>query len=810
MTFPTIPTAGANTLLTTNQPTATTTHTFPSLTTLDNAAGDLLIAIIVTYQGGSVNAEFSAWGGGFTEFVDQSANSTTVQSIGAAYKFSDGTETGTFTVTSVASNRSVMFLLSVKGAHASTVPEGGAKANGTSAAADPISLDPAGWAAEDNLWIAVGVNGETSLTGSFTGITAAPANYTNYVDSGIIGGDVIGALEGAVGFRQLNAAAEDAAGFTVDTGAAGNSALLLAVRPAAEVVVLPPGPLPELPALDFLTDNSAFFPFPPWPGVAPATVPVRFGDGVDDLVRVSADASLSGLGTGAFTIAAITRKRSADAGSVFYTANSATPATSGVLLQSTTAEWRAIIDGVTQGFGPMGPPPDDIWNLAVMTKPAGTALARLHVYNYATRTWAHGNSNASLAATAAGRDSIYFCGASGSGSFFVGWTAAAAAWDGTELSDSQCETMEAALQSWADLSPDGLWRLSDDPVDDLIGGSNQAAVVGTVIVERDGLDFDFTVSVGGTAESGQTLLAVTSTATNQKVAVQGGRCTLAGAGTGTAAKVIAQAGSSLAATTATSTAVKVAPHAGQTLAALASTGLDKKVAPQAGASTAVFAGSGHGTAAIVEAQTGQALAAFTGIATEKKVAPQAGRCTLASAARGTAAKVAPQAGHSALVGTSTGIGAKKAPQAGRSALVAFGTHSGVAARQQTGVCVVAGFGRATERKIAVFKGEYFDEYLDLYHIPGWASVNVAATSVVHKVVTERGTAALVAAGSGQATRRIAHRGWCFITLGSESEVSPAYEPAYITIDAGTSAGGLDAGSTSGVVEAVTILVGQPS
>lgn len=243
MAFPTIPTAGANTLLTSNQATATTTHTFPSLTTLAPAAGNLMIAVIVTYQGGSTNAEFTGWGAGFTEFVDQSANSTTIQSIGAAYKFATGSETGTFTVTSVASNRSVMFLMEILGAHASTVPEATAKANGTTAAADPVALNPAGWDAEDTLWIAVAVNGETSLTGSFTGITAAPTNYTNYLDSGIIGGDVIGALEGAVAFRQLNAASEDVGTFTLDVGAAGNSALVIAVRPAPAAAVPPVVPI---------------------------------------------------------------------------------------------------------------------------------------------------------------------------------------------------------------------------------------------------------------------------------------------------------------------------------------------------------------------------------------------------------------------------------------------------------------------------------------------------------------------------------------------------------------------------------------
>jgi hypothetical protein len=234
MAFPTIPTAGASTLLTTNQSTATTTHTFPNLSTLPNTPHALLLAVIVTYLGGSANAEFSGWGGGFTEFVDQSANSATIQSIGAAYKLdATGSESGTFTVTTVGSTRSVMFLMEIPGAHVATLPEATAKANGTTAAADPASLDPANWAAEDTLWIAVGVSGETSTTSTYTGLASAPANFSDYLDSGIIGGDIVGAVEGAVAFRQLNASSLDVAGFGVDITNAGNSALLIAVRPAA-------------------------------------------------------------------------------------------------------------------------------------------------------------------------------------------------------------------------------------------------------------------------------------------------------------------------------------------------------------------------------------------------------------------------------------------------------------------------------------------------------------------------------------------------------------------------------------------------
>lgn len=233
MAFPTIPTvAGGRILSVLATTTAGGTVTSPDLSSLTKNAGDLLIAICIVYDGNSTNAEFSSWGGSFTEFVDQATTAT--MGIGCAYKWSDGTETGTFTVAvagGAAGSDAVFFLLSIEGAHASTPPEGGTIANGTAAAADPGSLNPAGWGTEDTLWIAVAGSGETGTTGSFTGLAAAPTNYSGYADSGITA-DVVGGVEGAVAFRQLNAASEDVGGFSVDLSNARNSALLLAIRPA--------------------------------------------------------------------------------------------------------------------------------------------------------------------------------------------------------------------------------------------------------------------------------------------------------------------------------------------------------------------------------------------------------------------------------------------------------------------------------------------------------------------------------------------------------------------------------------------------
>lgn len=231
MAFPTIPTVAGGRVLWTLATAPSGTHTSPDLSSLTKNAGDLLLAILVIYDGNSTDAEFSAWGGGFTEFMD--AATPTTMGVGCAYKWSTGSETGTFTVTTAdtSTNDSAFCLLSIPGAHPSTVPESGGMFTGTTTAADPTAFNPAGWGTEDTLWIAVGGSGEVATTGAFTGVASAPTNYTDYAESGI-SADAVGGVEGAVAFRQLNAASEDVGPFSVDLSNARNVALVIAVRPA--------------------------------------------------------------------------------------------------------------------------------------------------------------------------------------------------------------------------------------------------------------------------------------------------------------------------------------------------------------------------------------------------------------------------------------------------------------------------------------------------------------------------------------------------------------------------------------------------
>lgn len=233
MAFPTIPTVGAGRVLTAVQANTTATRTFPSLTGLTKNNGDRLIAICIAYQTSTgTNAAFSGWTGGFSEIHD-SATSTTM-AIGVAEKVSDGTETGTIAVTQAATitGHACFFLLSIPGAHASTPSEVGGRVSGTTTNPDVGSFNPAGWDAEDTLWILVGGSGETNTTGSYTGMSTGDiAPYTDSVVTGI-SADAVGGVEGKVLFRQLNAAAEDPPALAPDLSNARNAAVIIAVRPA--------------------------------------------------------------------------------------------------------------------------------------------------------------------------------------------------------------------------------------------------------------------------------------------------------------------------------------------------------------------------------------------------------------------------------------------------------------------------------------------------------------------------------------------------------------------------------------------------
>lgn len=236
MAFPTIPTTGNGRLLSQNQNNTTATRTFPSLTGLTKNAGDLLVAIVIAYERSAAGATFSGWTGGFTEVADIDGGATT-PAIGIATKISTGSETGTFAVTQAATvtGHCSLFVMAIAGARlGGTVLEVTAVATGTGAAADPGALNPANWDVEDTLWIAAAMNGETSTTGSWTGLgtPTAPTNYSNANSPGI-GTDAVGGIHAAVAFRQNAVSSENVGTWTgQDTSNARNAAILIAIRPA--------------------------------------------------------------------------------------------------------------------------------------------------------------------------------------------------------------------------------------------------------------------------------------------------------------------------------------------------------------------------------------------------------------------------------------------------------------------------------------------------------------------------------------------------------------------------------------------------
>lgn len=231
MTFPTIPTSAATRVISVAQANTTATRTFPAMSGLTKNSGDLLIAICVSY-GTSAAGSFSGWDNGFTEIADVGSSGQMV--IGAAWKISTGSETAAPTVTqgNTISGHAQMILMSIPGAHPTSAPEVTAGAFGSTTPANPASLSPS-WGSADTLWVNVIGNGRTSTSGTFTGVTGAPTNYTNLYDTGTSGGTVVGEVDAAVCFRQVTASAEDTGTATLDTSNARNVALTIAVRPAA-------------------------------------------------------------------------------------------------------------------------------------------------------------------------------------------------------------------------------------------------------------------------------------------------------------------------------------------------------------------------------------------------------------------------------------------------------------------------------------------------------------------------------------------------------------------------------------------------
>jgi hypothetical protein len=197
-----------------------TTHTVNLPTGI--AAGNLLLVFFS--NDGSATASVTTPASGWTELFTQPVLSDTAR-LTVFYRFADGAEASTITVTTSASEQASHASYRITGAHASEVPASSStRPAGSNANPDPPSLNPASWGTEDTLWIA-----SCAWDGTPTG-SAYPSGYSGSqitVDPSASGG------AGLMVAAKNNAAdTEDPGSFTMSANEQWASATI-AVRPAA-------------------------------------------------------------------------------------------------------------------------------------------------------------------------------------------------------------------------------------------------------------------------------------------------------------------------------------------------------------------------------------------------------------------------------------------------------------------------------------------------------------------------------------------------------------------------------------------------
>jgi hypothetical protein len=205
---------------------ASWTLTYPT----NLASGDLILAFVAS--DGDNNMTFPA---GWTQNFIGSSSAVT---LNFAKKLSNGTETGTFSVTGASEQGgwrvfritdwegTIGTIFSNLAASGSVVEEA---TNGSSSTPDPPSLDPVNWATEDTLWFAAcGV--DTSRT-----ISVYPLADNNTADvSGGSGGATLGLCSTNSAVSSL-----DPGTFTI-SASDDWAAVTVAVRPAAAAVEITP------------------------------------------------------------------------------------------------------------------------------------------------------------------------------------------------------------------------------------------------------------------------------------------------------------------------------------------------------------------------------------------------------------------------------------------------------------------------------------------------------------------------------------------------------------------------------------------
>lgn len=168
-------------------------------------AGDLVVVKVALDSFDEANS--FTWPAPWVEIFDVEHPGGNIVSVTAGYLIAAGSET-TVIVTSTHSDHSTHIAYRFDDWHGTTPPEG-ATATGSSQTPDPPSLNPTGWDIEDTFWIAgIAVDRPTDSHPT----TADPTNYVNPVDSV---DDVSSGVFCRTAERELNAASEDPATYTL-------------------------------------------------------------------------------------------------------------------------------------------------------------------------------------------------------------------------------------------------------------------------------------------------------------------------------------------------------------------------------------------------------------------------------------------------------------------------------------------------------------------------------------------------------------------------------------------------------------------
>lgn len=146
----------------------------------------------------------------------------------------------------------------------------------------------------------------------------------------------------------------------------------------------------------------------------------------------------------------------------------------------------------------------DGWCLFVVNKASGTATPRMHLYDFSSTTWSHGDGSASIA-NASTTTTAYSVGETGNngGANADMRVLALAVWAGNAFaSDAAAEALSANLAAWSAASPSSLWgfdqaSVATDVLDLAGNAANQTAIDGTSVV--DDTDISFNMALGGPA-----------------------------------------------------------------------------------------------------------------------------------------------------------------------------------------------------------------------------------------------------------------------------------------------------------------------